>query len=97
MDPELKDTYPCEARYGYRLRGRGVNIVMANLHDGTFLIKDKGYPLVIRFRPNLESPYLRERDDLFLVPEDDMMRWFDEKRDPDDFDQLVVEKLTGNK
>ncbi|MEK7323145.1 MAG: lysozyme inhibitor LprI family protein [Pseudomonadota bacterium] len=97
MDPELKDTYPCSARYGYRLRGRGVNIVMANLHDGTFLIKDKGYPLVIRFRPNLESPYLRERDDLFLVPADDMMRWFDEKSVPDAFDQLVVEKLTGNK
>ncbi len=92
MDPQLKDTYPCSP---YRLRGRGVNIIMSYLHDGTFLIKDDGYPLLIRFRPNLESPYLHERSDLFLVPEADMMRWVDEQGDPDTFDHLVVEKLTG--
>lgn len=99
MDPELVDSNSscAEEADDHRLRGRSVNVIAANLHDGTILVKDKGYPLLIRFRSDLESPYLRERDDLFLVSQEDMLRWAEEAQDLYDLDQLVVEKLTGNK
>lgn len=53
----------------YRVRALQIIGDAAVLRDGTFLLKDHGYPTVIRFRPYLESPYLSTRADLFLLPD----------------------------
>lgn len=64
--------------WGVTYRSRGLSVVFADLQDGTFLIKDKGYPTVIRFHGDLESPYLATRQDLFLVNESEMGTWLTE-------------------
>ena len=45
------------------------------LDDGTFLVSSKGY--VIRYRPDLTSPFIDQRRELFLV-DPDRIRMFDE-------------------
>lgn len=62
-------------------RGRALDVVIADLRDGTFLVKDRGRPTVIRFQGDpseLRSPYLIQRKDLYLVDARDMAKWLEE-------------------
>ncbi|MBC7162556.1 MAG: hypothetical protein H5U26_10680 [Immundisolibacter sp.] len=56
-------------------RGRALDVVIADLRDGTFLVKDRGRPAVIRFRGDLGSPYLAQAKDLHVVDAWDMTHW----------------------
>lgn len=95
------------ARWNLAYHVRAVQtIASAVLGDGTFLIKDRSYPTVIRFRPYLESPYLAKRPDLFLVPDTELtpvvdraVKQYRQANNKQDvywgFDEYTAEDLAG--
>lgn len=75
------------SHWGINYRGRALSAVLVNLKDGTFLLKDRGYDTVIRLHADLDlgmldSPYFKERKDLFLA-------------DFDKLDMLLAETVGG--
>ena len=56
----------------YDARVDALSFVLYPLKDGTFLAEGSASPFLIRFRPDLTSPYIDAHPDLFLVDSDDV-------------------------
>lgn len=58
----------------YDARVDGLSFVLYPLKDGTFLAEGSSAPFLIRFRPDLTSPFIDAHPDLFLVDTVDVDR-----------------------
>jgi len=68
----------------YDARVDALSFVLYPLRDGTFLAEGSASPFLIRFRPDLTSPFIDAHPSLFLV-------------DSDEVDRVVKESYTDAK